>query len=61
MRTIHPLIAVASAALLAACDQSYPPPPDYTPVGTGLSVIGLGIVIAAVVIAIFKSGGGDHE
>jgi hypothetical protein len=35
--------------------------PDMGPVGAGLSVIGLGIVIAAVVIAILSGKGGGHE
>ncbi len=41
--------------LLAACQDAAtkaPPSPDMTPVGGGLSVIGLGIVIAAAVIAL---------
>jgi hypothetical protein len=34
--------------------------PDMGPVGAGLSVIGLGIVIAATVIALVGKGGGDE-
>lgn len=46
--------------LLAACQEAPtaapvyvpPPPADMGPVGGGLSVIGLGIVVAAVVVAL---------
>ena len=34
--------------------------PDMGPVGAGLSVIGLGIVIGATIIALLGRGGGDE-
>lgn len=52
MRRAVPMLPLA---LLAACQEAAtkaPPAPDMTPVGGGLSVIGLGLVIAAVVIAL---------
>ncbi|MEI6278724.1 MAG: hypothetical protein WCQ16_04985 [Verrucomicrobiae bacterium] len=35
--------------------------PDFGPIGAGLAVIGLGIVIAALIIAIFRKGGGGDD
>jgi len=35
--------------------------PDFGPIGAGLSVIGLGIVIAALILAIFHKGGGGDD
>jgi hypothetical protein len=49
---------VVLALVLTGCAKSGP---DMGPVGAGLSVIGLGIVIAAVVIAILSGKGGGHE
>jgi hypothetical protein len=31
--------------------------PDMGPVGAGLSVIGLGIIVAALVLTLFRGGG----
>ena len=42
-------------ALLAACTPAGPP--DMGPVGGGLSVIGLAIVVAAFIVAISWKGG----
>lgn len=50
-------------ALLSAC-SSATPVPDYGPIGAGLSVIGLGIVIAAVVLTTlgrWRGKGGDSD
>ncbi len=53
------LIPTLPLLLLAACHRVATEPPPYvapptdtTPIGGGLSVIGLGIVVAAVVIAL---------
>ena len=35
--------------------------PDFGPIGAGLSVIGLGIVIGALILAIFRKGGGGDD
>ena len=35
--------------------------PDFGPIGVGLSVIGLGIVIGCLILAIFKKGGGGDD
>ena len=35
--------------------------PDLGPIGAGLSVIGLGIVIAALILALFRKGGGGDD
>jgi len=42
---------------LAMPGCSYYAGPDMAPVGAGLSVIGLGIVIGALVITLFRGGG----
>ncbi len=44
---------------LAGCSNSSAP--DMGPVGAGLGVIGLGIVVAAAVLALFRSKGGGDE
>ena len=46
---------LAAALLLSGCGGSSAP--DLGPVGAGLSVIGLGIVIAALIRSIFRGGG----
>jgi len=45
--------------LLVGCEQNNAP--DYSPVGTGLSVIGLGIVVAAAIMALLGGKGGRDE
>jgi len=49
---------LALAQVLTGCAKSGP---DMGPVGAGLSVIGLGIVIAAVVLALLRPRGGRDE
>ncbi len=44
--------------LLAGCGGGGTPAPDFGPVGTGLGVIGLGIVIGAAILAICGGGKG---
>lgn len=54
IRCILPVIAVIG---LTGCKSG----PDMGPVGAGLSVIGLGIVIGATIMSLFgKKGGGDE-
>ena len=55
IRCLLPLIVVLG---LTGCGDKGP---DMGPVGAGLSVIGLGIVIGATIIALLgKKGGGDE-
>jgi len=49
------LLAPITAAL-TGCGQAAV---DLGPVGAGLGVIGLGIVVGALILAIFRKGGGD--
>ena len=51
------LILLGAPLTLAACT---PTGPDMGPVGAGLSVVGLGIVIAATIIALFSNKGGPN-
>jgi hypothetical protein len=59
------ILLILPAVLLTGCGGSSSAPiapvapPDYGPVGTGLGVIGMGIVIAAAIIAAF--GGGKED
>ena len=49
------ILTLPLAFSLSACASSSAP--DLGPVGAGLSVIGLGIVIAALILSIFRGGG----
>ena len=49
---------LALALALTGCAQGGP---DMGPVGAGLAVIGLGLVIAAVIRSLFGPRGGGHE
>ena len=52
------ILILPAAAALTGCGSNVP---DYGPIGAGLSVIGLGIVIGALILAIFKKGGGGDD
>ena len=52
------ILTIPTAAALTGCGTSAP---DFGPIGAGLSVIGLGIVIGALILAIFKKGGGGDD
>ncbi len=53
------LLPILTTALaLSGCA---PKQPDMSPIGAGLSVIGLGIVIGCLIIALFLRGGGHDE
>ncbi len=55
IRCVLPVVVVLS---LTGCGSTGP---DMGPVGAGLSVIGVGIIIGATIIALFgKKGGGDE-
>ena len=48
--------------LLSQCESpSYPPPPDYTPLGDGLTAIGICIVCYAVVQVLGDLVGGGRS
>lgn len=50
---LPPLLLAACQEVATEAPRCVPPPPtDMGPVGGGLSVIGLGIVVAAVVVAL---------
>jgi|SaaInlLV_10m_DNA_1039704.scaffolds.fasta_scaffold173588_1 hypothetical protein len=51
MRNLCALILVTC---LTGCTRSQP---DMSPVGGGLAVIGLGIIIAAFICSVFRNGG----
>ncbi len=56
-KTIRCLLPFVVALGLTGCNGA----PDLGPVGAGLSVIGVSIVIAATIIVLFgKKGGGDE-
>lgn len=56
-KTIQCILPVVIVVSLTGCNTG----PDMGPVGAGLSVIGLGIVIAATVVVVFgRKGGGDE-
>jgi hypothetical protein len=56
-KTIRCILPVCMVLGLTGCSTG----PDMGPVGAGLSVIGLGIVIGATIIALLgKKGGGDE-
>lgn len=46
--------------LLGGCARPTPTP-DMSPIGAGLAVIGLGIVLAAFVIALLGRSGGSSD
>jgi hypothetical protein len=51
------IFTIPAAVALTGCGSNTP---DLGPIGAGLSVIGLGIVIGALILAVFcKGGGGD--
>ena len=52
------ILILPAAAALTGCGSNAP---DFGPIGAGLSVIGLGIVIGALILAIFKRGGGGDD
>lgn len=52
------ILILPAAAALTGCGSNVP---DYGPIGAGLSVIGLGIVVGALILAIFKKGGGGDD
>ena len=54
IRCVLPLIVVLG---LSGCSIG----PDMGPIGAGLSVIGLGIVLGATIVVIFIKKGGDDE
>ena len=52
-------LLILSALFLTGCGGSgVAAPPDFGPVGIGLGVIGMGIVIAAAIFAVFGGGKG---
>ena len=55
-KTIRCLLPVTVVLGLTGCGDKA----DMGPVGAGLSVIGLGIVIGATIIALLGRGGGDE-
>jgi len=56
-KTIRCVLPLGVVLGLTGCNTG----PDMGPVGAGLSVIGLGIIIGATIIALFgKRGGGDE-
>ena len=57
MKTFLPATMVF-AAFTVGCARSQP---DMSQVGAGLSVIGLGIVIGCLVLALIRKGGGGNE
>jgi hypothetical protein len=57
-KTIRCLLPVVVALGLTGCGDKGP---DMGPVGAGLSVIGLGIVIGATIIALLGKKGGGNE
>jgi hypothetical protein len=48
------LITLLTMIPIAGCSRSGP---DMSPIGGGLAVIGLGIIIAAFICSVFRSGG----
>jgi hypothetical protein len=53
-RLLLTIITLAAPLLLGGCGDG----PDFGPVGGGLAVIGLGIVVAALVVSTIGNGGG---
>ena len=54
---VRNLIALLFVSCMTGCVRSQP---DMSPVGGGLAVIGLGIVVAAFIISVFGNGGRDE-
>ena len=52
------ILILPAAVALTGCGSSAP---DFGPIGAGLSVIGLGIVVGCLILAIFKRGGGGDD
>ena len=52
------ILTIPVAVALTGCGGNAP---DFGPIGAGLSVIGLGIVIGALILAIFRKGGGSDD
>ena len=52
------ILTIPAAVALTGCGSSAP---DFGPIGAGLSVIGLGIVVGALILAIFRKGGGGDD
>ena len=57
-KTIRCLLPVTVVLGLTGCGDKGP---DMGPVGAGLSVIGLGIVIATTIVVVFGKKGGSDE
>ena len=52
------ILILPAAVALTGCGSNAP---DFGPIGAGLSVIGLGIVVGCLILAIFKRGGGGDD
>ena len=56
MKSPIPFLLTLLVALTGCASKQ----PDMSPIGAGLSVIGLGLVVGCLILAIFRKGGGGH-